>query len=97
MQMLVDRQITLELCPTSNLNTGIYKTYQDYPLRQLMDRGVRVCINTDNITVSNTTLRQEWQHMIDVFHLTDAEISKIVRDIIDASFAPPQVKKELLS
>ena len=96
-QMLVDKGITLELCPTSNLNTGIFKTYEDYPLRKLMERGVRVCLNTDNITVSNTTLRDEWAHMMEAFHLTDAEIERIVRDSIEASFAPQELKEEWLS
>lgn len=95
-RMLVDRQITLELCPTSNLNTCIFHSYDEYPLRRLMDAGVRMSINTDNMTVSNTTLRQEWQHMIDTFHLTDDEIRRIVQDTVDASFAPAQVKQSLL-
>lgn len=96
-RMLVERGITLELCPTSNLNTGIFPSYADYPLRRLMDAGVRVCINTDNMTVSSTTLRQEWQHMITAFHLTDDEIRHILRDTVNASFAPEQVKKACLS
>lgn len=96
-QLLVDKHITLELCPTSNLNTGIFKSYKDYPLRQLLDKGVRVCINTDNITVSNTTLRKEWQHMLHAFNLTDSEIERIVRYSIEASFAPDELKQKLLS
>lgn len=96
-QLLVQKNITLELCPTSNLNTGIFKSYKDYPLRQLLDKGVRVCINTDNITVSNTTLRKEWQHMLHAFNLTDNEIERIVRYSIEASFAPDELKQKLLS
>ena len=76
-KMLVDRKVTLELCPTSNLNTGIFKSYAEYPLRKLLDAGVRVTINTDNMTVSNTTLREEWRHMIETFNLTYDEIQLI--------------------
>ena len=85
-QQLVERQITLELCPTSNLNTGIFTSYKEYPLRRLMEAGVRVSINTDNMTVSNTTLRREWDHMIRAFRLTDEEIAKIVSDTQKAEF-----------
>ena len=85
-KMLVERKVTLELCPTSNLHTGIFKRYADYPLRRLMEAGVRVSINTDNMTVSNTTLRKEWQHMIRAFHLTEEEIAKIVQDTREAAF-----------
>lgn len=93
MQLLVERAITLELCPTSNLNTGIYPSYKDYPLRRLMDAGVRVSINTDNMTVSDTDLRQEWNHLVQAFRLTDEEIQRIVRDTISASFAPDALKQ----
>ena len=92
LRLLVDRHITLELCPTSNLNTGLFPSYEAYPLRRLMDAGVHVSINTDNMTVSSTTLRAEWQHMMDAFHLTDEEINRIVQDTINASFAPKELK-----
>ena len=86
-RMLAERKILLELCPTSNLNTAIFPSYEAYPLRRLMDAGVRVSINTDNMTVSNTTLRKEWRYMIEAFRLTDEEIQRIVHDTIEASFA----------
>lgn len=94
-QMLAERQILLELCPTSNLNTGIFHSYDQYPLRQLMDAGVHVSINTDNMTVSNTTLAAEWQHMTETFRLTDDEIHRILSHTIDACFAPEAVKASL--
>ena len=87
-RLLVERKVTLELCPTSNLNTGIFKSYNEYPLLKLMDAGVRVCLNTDNMTVSNTTLQDEWNHMKIAFNLSKEQIAKIVNDSIEASFAP---------
>ena len=85
-QMLVSEQITLELCPTSNLNTGLFPDYAHYPLRELMNAGVRVCINTDNMTVSSTTLADEWHHLIDALHLTQDEIRQIEKDSQQATF-----------
>lgn len=89
-KMLVERNILLELCPTSNLHTAIFPSYEAFPLRRLMDAGVKVSINTDNMTVSNTTLQEEWRHMIETHHLTYREISRIVSDTIEASFAGPK-------
>ena len=89
-RMLVERNILLELCPTSNLHTAIFPSYEAFPLRELMNAGVKVSINTDNMTVSNTTLLNEWRHMIDTFHLTYREINRIVCDTMDASFAAPK-------
>lgn len=94
-QLLVDRKVTLELCPTSNLQTGIFPSYAAYPIRRLMDAGVRVCVNTDNMTVSDTTLAKEWQHLIEAAHLNEEDIRRILRDTIEATFAPEKIKEQL--
>ena len=85
----------MELCPTSNLNTNIFEQLSDYPLRKLMDAGVKVTINTDNMTVSGTTLEKEFQKLIDTFSLTDAELQILVRNAADASFANEETKSWL--
>ena len=56
MQALASSGVTLELCPTSNLNTKVVSKISDYPIKTLMDAGVRVTINTDNMTVSGLSL-----------------------------------------
>jgi len=61
-----------------------------------MDAGIRVCINTDNRTVSNTTLAKEWQYLIDALYLSQGEIERIVLNSIDAIFAPEETKQTLL-
>lgn len=92
---LIARDITLELCPTSNIDTGIYRSYADYPLRQLLDAGVKVCVNTDDMTVSNTDLQQEWHHLIETFQLHEFEIGHMLLNSVNASFAPEPLKQEL--
>ena len=86
MQLLVQQGVTLELCPTSNLNTQIFSSFADYPLRTLMDAGVKVTINTDNMTVSGTTLEREFQLISETFHLTDGEIRQLIQNAADAAF-----------
>ena len=95
METLSKAEIPLELCPTSNLNTNIFAQLSDYPLRKLMDEGVKVTINTDNMTVSGTTLEQEFQHLMDTFSLTDEELQILVRNAVDASFADEEIKSWL--
>lgn len=92
---LIARNITLELCPTSNIDTGLYKEYTEYPLRRLMDAGVRVCINTDDMAVSDTNLQEEWQHLIEAFQLHEFEIGHLLLNSADASFAPQELKNQL--
>lgn len=92
---LIARDITLELCPTSNIDTGIYKSYTDYPLRKLLDAGVKVCVNTDDMTVSDTNLQKEWQHLVDTFQLHEFEIGHMLLNAANASFAPTELKNRL--
>ena len=87
--------ITLELCPTSNLNTNIYKRIEDYPLPALLDAGVRVTINTDNMTVSGTSLKRELQLMAETFGLTGKQLYFLAKNAVDASFADAHTKEWL--
>ena len=95
-EKIVAEGITLELCPTSNLHTCMFPCIEEYPLRKLMKAGVRITINTDNMTVSNVTLGSEFRKLIAAFDLTDDEIKNIARNSVRASFASEETKKILL-
>ena len=95
-EKIVAEGITLELCPTSNLHTCMFPCIEEYPLRKLMDAGVRVTINTDNMTVSGVTLESEFEKLIAAFNLTDDEIKDIARNSVRACFASEETKKVLL-
>ena len=95
-EKIVAEGITLELCPTSNLHTCMFPTMEEYPLRKLMEAGVKVTINTDNMTVSNITLAKEFGKLIAAFNLTDEEIKGFARNSVNACFASEETKKELL-
>lgn len=90
---LKEEEITLELCPTSNLNTSIFGSYAEYPLRELMEAGIKVTINTDNMTVSNTTVETELQHMVNALQLTEEELRQLAVNAAEASFADESTKK----
>ena len=92
---LAAKGIPLELCPTSNLNTSIFDSYGAYPLRKLMEAGVRVTINTDNMTVSNTTVQEELKHMTDALHLTEKELQQLVWNGAEVIFADDTTKEWL--
>ena len=92
---LADEQVTLELCPTSNLNTNIFETLAEYPLTKLMDAGVKVTINSDNMVVSGTNVQMEIQKLIDTFALSHEQLKTLVYNAVDASFADEQTKEYL--
>lgn len=59
--LLVDRNIPLEVCPTSNVHTSTVTDYRYHPLKKLMELGVRVTLNTDDPGISNINLDHEWE------------------------------------
>lgn len=95
MRELAERGITLEMCPTSNLNTAIVTKLADWPVRKLLDAGVKVTINTDNMSVSTTTLKEEYQKVTDAFGFSSADVKQFLLNAAEASFAPESVKREM--
>ena len=85
-ERLVCEKITLEVCPTSNLHTKLAKDPYSHPIRTLFDRGVRITVNTDNMTVSNTTLEREYAFLKQYYHFTDYEIEKMQEYAREAAF-----------
>lgn len=88
---LARRQVPLELCPTSNLQTKAVASLVDYPVREYLRRGLRATLNTDNMTVSRTTLREEYEKL----DLTPRERDQLLENAVAASFLPPAAKAAL--
>lgn len=94
--LLLEKDVTLEVCPTSNIQTKAYNTYEEHPFRDLMDLGIRVTLNTDNMTVSNTTLNKEYLIMKETFGLNKTDFLQLYKNSISASFLNPKEKNKLL-
>lgn len=92
---LVERQIPLEINPTSNLALGIYPSFAAHPLRRLWDAGVFVTVNSDDPPLFGTTLTQEYHALIDHFGFTADDLEGIVLNALTASFLPPDRKSTL--
>ena len=94
---LAKSKIALELCPTSNLNTKVFESLKDYPIKKLLQAGVTVCVNTDNTSVSNTTLAKELEKLDELFAFSDDELYIIVKNAVSVSFANADVKEKVFS
>ncbi|HKL41727.1 MAG TPA: adenosine deaminase [Clostridia bacterium] len=94
--LLLEKNITLEVCPTSNIQTKAYKTYREHPFKKLLDLGVRVTLNTDNMTVSNTTLNKEYRIMKETFNLDRSDFLELYRNSIEAAFVKQDYKNKLI-
>jgi adenosine deaminase len=60
-KQIIDNQIALEVCITSNIHTNMYKSVNDHPIKNLIDFGFNISLNTDNRLMSNTTVSKEIQ------------------------------------
>jgi adenosine deaminase len=84
---LVSRNVTLDLCPTSNVQAGIVASVEEHPLARLYRAGVPVTLSTDDATVSDITLSEEYARAVERIGLTTAELWAIDRRALDVAFA----------
>ena len=85
------RDVTLDLCPTSNVQAGIVDDVASHPFAALHRAGVSVTLSTDDRTVSNTTLTEELERCADAATLTPSELSAIALNGFRRAFAPRAV------
>ncbi|HEM4583724.1 adenosine deaminase [Streptococcus suis] len=95
-QAFVNSGATLEMCLTSNLQTGAADSIEYFPYHELVEAGATITINTDNRTVSNTTLNREYQLFVEYFGTSKADFYRFNQNAIQASFASDEEKKVLL-
>src|SRR5216117_3247011 len=72
-----DKRIPLELCPSSNVDTGAVPTLADHPIRHFIAQRFRVTVNTDNRLMSHVTLSEELHRLSRAFGLTLAEVERL--------------------
>jgi adenosine deaminase len=91
------KDVTLEVCPTSNIQTKAFSSYKNHPIDSLKKEGMKISIGTDNRTVSDTSMSKEFQILRDIFAWDNQDFADIYRDSIKAAFADKEVKKWLES
>ncbi len=88
MKEVVRKDLTLCICPTSNLKIGLVKDWQDYKrvVNTFFDNGVKFCINTDNPAMHQLGLREEIQLLVNNKVLTEEQVDKTTKWAFEASF-----------
>ncbi|AXY26037.1 adenosine deaminase [Suicoccus acidiformans] len=92
MALAQEQALMIEMCPTSNYQTNAVKTYEELPLLALLERDIPVSINTDNRTVSNTNLTQEFKKVQQLFNLSKEHLDRLSLNAIRHSFALEETK-----
>lgn len=96
-ELIKNKQIPLELCPISNLQTKASNSWDTYPLREYFEQGIMVTVNTDNLTVSNTTITNEYRNLRDQLGFLEEELCRIALNGAHAAFLEGREKKQLLA
>ncbi|WEG73446.1 adenosine deaminase [Vagococcus intermedius] len=93
----LENQTVIEMCPTSNFQTKAVTHLADYPFKKFLDAGLKICINTDNRTVSNTTLTEEYLKLEAWYGIDYACLEKLNHHAIDGAFIDSKQKEILHS
>ena len=92
---IIERNIVLETCPTSNIATKIYESYEVHPVKKLFDAGVKITVNSDDPPFFNATIAGEYEVMASL-GLSEKNLISLTRNAIDFSFCDQLTKEKLL-
>ncbi len=92
---LAERQIPLEVCPTSNVRTRAVARIEEHPLPRLIDAGVLVTINSDDPPMFGTTLNDEYAVAADLLDANPAQVANLARNAVTASFLDEAAKRRI--
>lgn len=88
LELLVERGVTLDVCPSSNVALRVHPTYDEHPLPRLLAAGVAVTLNSDCPLFVGADINDEYRRAADRFGLTPADLSAIARTSLTASSCP---------
>ena len=93
---IADRGIVLEACPTSNIATRVFDSYEEHPLRRLYEAGVKLTLGSDDPPYFGASIGGEYAVARERFGMGEGELERITRIAIEASFADDALKRALL-
>jgi adenosine deaminase len=93
--VLVERGVTLDLCPTSNVQAGTVADIGSHPLAHLLRAGVPVTVSTDDVTISDVTLSEEFENSHSAIGLTLPELWRANLHALDVAFVDDASRREL--
>ena len=94
---LAERGIVLEVCPTSNVATNVFESFETHPLARLHEAGVKLTLGSDDPPYFGATIGGEYAVARERFGLEEGELRVITRTAVQGSFADDAVKRTLLN
>ena len=93
--LLAQRKIPLEMCPTSNVRTGVVPSITDHPIRALFDAGVVVTVNTDDPKMFNTSLEEEYRALAAHLGFTWPELQALNDNAVATAWCSEEDRRRL--
>ncbi len=92
-----DRRVPLEVCPTSNLHTGVVDDLAEHPIKLFKDLKFRVTLNTDNRLMSNISMTKEMENMVRVFDWDLHDMQWLTVNAMKSAFLPFDERLSLIN
>ncbi len=93
--IIKEKNIALEICPTSNVQTKAVKKISEHPIYDFYKDGIKVTMNTDNRTVSNTNMTNEFSAITNEFNMDYEDYKEIYYNSLNVCFADDEIKDKL--
>jgi adenosine deaminase len=97
MELIAERGIAIESCPTSNLQTSTVASYREHPLPLFLARGLRATLSTDDPSISGIDLAYEYAVAEREMGLGEADLRRLQENAVAAAFLTPQERSALLA
>lgn len=92
-----DNKVALEICPTSNIQCKTQPSFKEHPAKQLLEMGIPVTINTDNMVMAKTDVNKEYDHCLEEMGFEYNDLIRMNINSFEKSFAPKDYKEEMIS
>jgi adenosine deaminase len=92
-----DRRVPIEMCPTSNVQTGAAASIEEHPIDLLRRLRYRVTVNTDNRLMSGVTMTSEFNAIAQAFGIALAEMEWLTTNAMKSAFAPFDERLEIIN
>lgn len=97
MQRLKEEQMPLTVCPNSNIELKVFETYQEHNIKELLDYGLNVSVNSDDPAYFKGYMNQNFINLHEHLDLSEADIIALVKNSFKSAFIDDELKKEYLA
>lgn len=97
LKLVRERQVALEVCLTSNLQTGVVRSLDHHPIVDMIDLGLLATLNTDDPSVSNCTLTDEYEVAVKWLNFGYDQLRLLILNAAAAAFLPENGRKRLVN